>query len=167
MSKSKIVGIVALIVFTIGIVLVGDTLAGEKGKGRAVFSSIKWQQIEVGDVEGHIVAVSEGQGIFTVLEGNKFADGAAIRNVGLFDINTKSRTGTVRGYDEHTSLDGAKAYEEWEGQPLPDGRAQGRFSWVGATGRWKGVKMWGSWKSQRVTPTQWYSDREYEVEFPR
>ncbi len=37
MSKLKIVGMMALIAFAIGIFLVGDTLAGEKVKGRIVW----------------------------------------------------------------------------------------------------------------------------------
>ena len=170
MSKRRVIAstaFMAVFALVVGIVALADAVAGEKGKGRAVFNSTKWQQIEVGDVEGHIVAVCEAAGVFTVLEGDKFADGAAIRQVGLYDINTKTRTGTIRGYNEVTSLDGAKAYEEWEGQRLPDGGAQGRFAWVRATGKWEGVKFWGSWKSQRLSPTQWYSDSEWEVELPR
>ncbi len=167
MSKSKIVGMMALIAFAVSIFLVSNAVAGEKGKARAVFSNTKWQQIEVGDVEGHIVAVSEAVGVCTILEGNKFADGAVIRSVGLYDINTKSRTGTMRGYNEVTSLDGGKAYEEWEGQRLPDGTSQGRFTWVRTTGKWEGVKAWGTWKGQRVSPPLYYSDFEWEVELPR
>jgi hypothetical protein len=164
MSRFKLSAFIALITLAFAVALVGDALAGEKGKGRLVCHSVKWQQIEVGDVEGHIVAVSEAAGVFTVLEGDKFADGAAIRQVGLYDINTKSRTGTIHGYNEATSLDGAKAYEEWEGQYVPEGGAQGRFAWVRATGKWEGVKFWGTWKSTRISPTQWYSDSEWEVE---
>jgi len=55
-------------------------------------------------------------------------------------------------------------YEEWEGQLLPDGRAQGRFAWLRTTGKWAGMKLSGSWKSQMVSPGQWYSDSEWEME---
>jgi len=164
MSKFKLLAFVTLITLAFGVALVGDAVAGEKGKTRVVFHSTKWQQIEVGDVEGHIVAVNEAVGIITVLEGDKSTDGAAVRLVSLSDINTKTGTGTIRGYNEHTSREGAKGYEEWEGQLLPDGRAQGRFAWLRTTGKWAGMKVWGSWKSQMVSPGQWYSDSEWEME---
>jgi len=61
MSRFKLFAFIALIAFAFGVVLVSDALAGEKGKGRLVCHSVKWQQIEVGDVEGHIVAVSEAR----------------------------------------------------------------------------------------------------------
>ncbi len=75
----------------------------KKGKARVVFNSTKWQPIEVGDVEGHILAVNEAVGIITVLEGDKSTDGAAVRLVSLSDTNTKTGSGTIRGYNEHTS----------------------------------------------------------------
>jgi len=164
MSRYKIMALMVIFTFVIGLTLVGDALAGEKGKTRVSFHSTKWQQIEVGDVEGHVLAVNEAVGIITVLEGDKSTDGAAVRLVSLYDFNTKTGTGTVRGYNEHTSQDGAKGYEEWEGQFVPGARAEGRFAWLRATGKWAGMKVWGTWKSHGVGPGQWYSDSEWEME---
>lgn len=43
MSKSKIVGMTVLIAFAMGILLVGDVVAGEKVKGRNVWYGTKWE----------------------------------------------------------------------------------------------------------------------------
>lgn len=54
MSKSKIVGIMALIVFVMGIFLVGDAVAGERGKSvvREVYYMTTIHTLKVPDVEG-------------------------------------------------------------------------------------------------------------------
>ena len=75
MSKSKIVGMMALIIFAMGILLVGDAVAGEKFKCRTVAFTTKYQQIDVGDEDGHLVAVWEGKGIQNNREGKWFNDG--------------------------------------------------------------------------------------------
>ena len=62
MTRFKLLAFVALITLAFGVALVADALAGEKVKIRVVFHSTKWQQIEIGDVEGHIVAVNEAVG---------------------------------------------------------------------------------------------------------
>ena len=126
MTRFKLLAFVALITLAFGVALVADALAGEKVKTRVVFHSTKWQQIEIGDVEGHIVAVNEAVGIITVLEGDKSTDGAAVRLVSLSDINTKTGIGSIRGYNEATSRDGAKGYEE----SLVSGYRPNNNSWL-------------------------------------
>ncbi len=78
MSKSKIVGMMALIAFAMGILLVGDAVAGENVKARTVTHNTKCQQIDVGDEDGHVVVVGEDKGVSTNLEGKWFADGWSI-----------------------------------------------------------------------------------------
>ena len=98
MSKSKIMGVMALIAFAMGILLVGNAVAGEKFKGRTVMYGTKWEQINVGDEDGHVVAVYESKGISTNLEGKQFFDGWPIRETGVMDINLKTGVGSGHGY---------------------------------------------------------------------
>ena len=88
MSRSKVL-FIALITLAFGIAVVGDALAGEKFKARTVKQKVKWEQIEVGDQEGHIIAVAEAKGISTNMEGKWFADGWVQHYAALYDLNPK------------------------------------------------------------------------------
>ncbi len=63
MSRSKGLAFIALITLAFAVTLEGDALAGEKIKNRIVGYTVKWEQVEVGDQEGHVVAVMEAKGI--------------------------------------------------------------------------------------------------------
>jgi hypothetical protein len=69
MFRFKLVALMALVSFVLGLAAVGDALAGEKLKTRLVHYSTKWQQIEIGDRNGHIFGLSEGKGICTNMLG--------------------------------------------------------------------------------------------------
>jgi hypothetical protein len=60
MSTSKVLGIMALIAFAMGIVLVGNVLAEEKGKVafRGVYYTTTTHTLKVPDVEGHTNTLS-------------------------------------------------------------------------------------------------------------
>jgi len=65
MSKFKIVGMVTLIAFAIGIVSMGDTVAAESGKlaFRHVLYITTIHTLKVPDVEGHTNVLYEAKGI--------------------------------------------------------------------------------------------------------
>ena len=117
MSKSKIVGMTVLIAFAMGILLVGDVVAGEKVKGRNVWYGTKWEQINVPGEEKHLMGVSESKAIATTLEGKAFNDGLLWESVGLYDVDLKAETGSAHGYTVGTDRDGDKIYCRWEGRP--------------------------------------------------
>ncbi|MGD0626453.1 MAG: hypothetical protein ABSB32_17265 [Thermodesulfobacteriota bacterium] len=172
MSKSKIVGMMVLIVFAMGILLVGDVVAGEKFKGRTVTYTTKWQPIEVGDEDGHVVAVYESRGISTNLDGKRFLDGCPLRETGLVDINLKTGLGSGHGYGDWTDRDGSKNYYTWKGKLLKGGKF-GTGYWdavwtiVKGTGKFEGIKAEGTASGYFVAPGQQYNDWEVEVELPR
>ena len=60
MSCSKIISIVAVIILLFGISTIDYAAAAEKAKCKSegTFYSVKWEQIEVGDGEGHMLAVA-------------------------------------------------------------------------------------------------------------
>ena len=165
MSKSKILAIMALIAFAMGVLLVGDVVAGERVKGRAVDYVVKSEVINVPDQEGHVVGFSESKGIQTVLEGTKLFDGVVERVVGVFDMNTKTGLGSGHGYNEYTDRDGDKYFATWEWKT---GKSDSSATWriVRGTGKFEGIKGKGTWISTNVTPNQAYTDYEGEVEWP-
>jgi len=164
MPKAKIVGIMALIVFTISIILVGNTLAGEKFKGRTVKHMLKWEQINVGDEEGHVLVLFEAKGISTDLQGKSYTDGWVEHEEGLFDMNTKTGAGSCQGYSEFASKDGEKIYIKWKGTA-----ANGTWTFFKGTGRYDGIRGGGTWAPGPPSsdPGYFSSHWEGEVELPR
>jgi hypothetical protein len=166
MSKSKIVGIVALIVFATGIFLMGNAVAGEKFKGRTVIHTTKWQQVDVGDEDGHVLGVWEGREISSNSEGKPFLDGWAGRQVSICDMNTKTGLATCNGYEELTNKDGDKCYLTYTFK-AGSGGSGSVVMFVKGTGKLQGIRGKATSKSYWVTADQVYVDWEAEVELPR
>jgi hypothetical protein len=163
MSKSKIVGMIALITFAMGIFLVGEAMAGEKFKVRAVIITTKWQQIDVGDEEGHVVGVFECKGIQTNMEGKWFDDGWLDIEKGFADINVKTGAASIGIYGWLTDKDGDKIYYKGESKNFTSS------SWqiVKGTGKFEGIRGGGTAKLGSAAPDAMYADAEWDIELPR
>ena len=72
---SKIVALTALIGFVFGTAVIGNAVAGQKVKLRNVWYGTKWEQLESGYEEGHIVAINAVKGITNNMEGKALFDG--------------------------------------------------------------------------------------------
>ena len=169
MSKFKIVGMVALIAFAMGAVLVGDAVAAEKGKiaGRQVFYTTSIQTLKVPDVEGHSVMLVEAKGIYSI---EKW--GAALQYQAYTADMTKG-AGTFQGYTHTTYSDGSTTTSKFEGKSTGAGvgltgiaSAEGTFTYVKGTGRFQGIQGRGTFKSYTVAPGQSYSDVQGEYTLP-
>jgi hypothetical protein len=168
MSKSKIVAMMALIAFVMGIALVGDVVAGEKFKGRSDLNMLKWEQIKVGDEEGHVVAFYEKKGISTNLEGKQLFDGCLVRETGLLDLNLKTGVGSAQGYGDGTDKEGNKCYYTWEGKCVKAGKPwEGVWTIVKGTGKLEGITGKGTWVNYNLGGGWGYDDSEFEAELPR
>jgi hypothetical protein len=171
MSKSKIIGMMVLIAFAMGIVLVNCAVAGEKFKGRTVWYMTKWEQIGVPGEEKHLMALDEAKGISSNTEGKTFGEGTADRQVLFVDIDLKTETGSLHGYQESTDRDGNKIYYRVEGSRLKGkfwaSRWEGKSTILRGTGKYEGIKGEGTWSSYIIAPMQSYGDWEMEVELPR
>jgi len=166
MSRYKIIALMALFVFALGIAFIGDALAGEKFKIRTVFHSIKSEQIAVPGEEGHVVGVGEVKGIASVLEGNALAPGKFCHYVNSFDMNTKTGVGSSRVYGDTTDADGDIYYWLSEGKFVEGKYWKGKMTIVGGTGKYQGLQGKGTYTSHSVAPGQSYSDGEWEWEWP-
>jgi hypothetical protein len=161
MSMSKIVAMMALIAFALGILLVGDVVAGEYFKCRGVYHTTKWEQINVGDEKDHVVAVSESKGMYSNMEGKTFGEGWLGVCVGFLDISPK--TGPIgNGYVTMSDTDGNKAYLKYDQKGF-----SGEWAFFKGTGMFEGIRGKGIYF---WTPTadsmQGYVDLEGEVELP-
>ena len=168
MSRFKLFAFIALITLAFGVALVGNTLAAEKVKGRNVSHAVKWEQINVGDEDGHVVAVSEGKGITTNLEGKWLFNGWPYHDTSLYDINPKTGLGSGQGYGDQTDRDGDKVYWTWEGKMLKGGKFgtgywAGTWAFVKGTGKFEGIQGRGTFQSYDIggdTLNDWEGDVE-------
>jgi len=113
-----------------------------KCKSEGSFYSDKWEQIEVGDEEGHIIGIYEMKGIyFDELTGERLVDKA----VGFMDFNVKTGLGIVRGYGVETNSDGDKKFRSFEGKPIGKTQWKGEWDLIKCTGKLEGAKGGGTW----------------------
>ena len=164
MSWSKIFAMTAVVMFVFGIATIDCAVAGEKLKWHGATYSVKWEQIEVGDKEGHVVAVTESKQIyFNELTGERFAG----PSVNMMDINLKTGQGFLQGYGSVTDKDGDKQFRTHEGKPVGKDHWKGTWTYVKGTGKYEGIKGGGTWDQYSLWPQQQsYLEIEGEVEIP-
>jgi hypothetical protein len=162
MSKSKTIAFIGLIILAFCICKIGNAVAAEKIAGRNVKHNVKWEQIEVGDEEGHVVAVYENKGVNSRTDGKT----SAYLECGILDINHKTGVGTGNGYGTHTYKDGDKTYFIWEGKIAEKGIWKGTWAYTKGTGKFEGIKGEGTFTSYDIAPGQSYNDFEGEEELP-
>jgi hypothetical protein len=161
MSKSKIVGMMALMVFAMGIFLVGDALAGESGKiaMREVHYGTTFHVQKVPDVEDHAIFAYEGKGIAFYEKWGA----CLVTEIGTLDLIKGE--GTAQGYSHYTFPDGPTITMKWEGKI---GAAGGEGTWIHikGTGKFEGIQGEGTWKSYNLSPERWYADSEINYTLP-
>jgi hypothetical protein len=165
MSKSGRIALTVLITFAFAMVGISNVVAGVTYKGRAVKYCTKFEQIETGHVEGHIILIYEDRAIHTNLEGKSFMDGWLERECGYGEMNPKTGSGWVRCFGVITDKDGDQIHWTGEG-PLKGAVWEVPWSFVKGSGKFVGIKGKGHFTAHNPTPTQWYADWKMEVELP-
>ncbi len=161
MSKSKIVGIMALMVFAMGIFLAGDALAGEKGKvkNREIWFMPTIHTLKVPDMEGHTIHLWEAKGII-------FTENWGVCHgyvPAMSDFNTPKGEMMSQGYVQYTYPDGSTTVQKWESKP---GNPLGTWSYLKGTGKFEGIQGGGTFTFAMVAPDRWYTDIEGEYTLP-
>jgi hypothetical protein len=170
MRAIRVMAFIAAIALFMG-VAVGDALAGEKVKGQIVSHTLKWEQINVGDEDGHVVAVYEGKGITTNSEGKGYLNGFPYQETSLLDINLKTGLGSGHGYGYQTDRDGDKVYWTWEGRRLQGGKFgtgywAATWTYVKGTGKFEGIQGKGTSQGYNIGGDN-LIDFEGDVVLPR
>jgi len=137
-------------------------LRKEKFKCRTVLVRTKLERINVGDEKDHFVAVGEGKGLISNMEGKTFGEGWVAWGGYIVDFSPK--TVSDNGYGTMTDKDGHKIFWKYERMP----NAVYQWTFFKGTGKFEGVKGKGtsSWVrtvDQEVSIANW----EGEVELPR
>jgi hypothetical protein len=170
MFKFKIVGIMALIAFAIGIVLVGDSVAAEGGKMtyREVFYITTIHTLKVPDVEGHVNILYEAKGIVFY---EKW--GAALISV-INSLDLINGVGTYQGYSHTTFPDGSTQTVKFESKTTATGvgsltgmtASEGTWTYIKGTGKFEGIRGRGTFKTYTLGPGQFYVDNVGEYTLP-
>ena len=173
MSKSKIIAMIALIAFAMGIFLVGDAPAEERGKvvAREVDYVTTVQTLKVPDVEGHTIHLIEAKGI-----GFSEKWGAYLVYL-IYTVDLIKGVGTHQGYTQCTYPDGSTMNYKFEGKnkaaaiKFSAGIAgsvisEGTKTYIKGTGKFEGIQGVATYKVYAPGPGQFYSDGVGEYTLP-
>jgi hypothetical protein len=164
MFRFKIFSVITLLLFVFGIAMVDCAVAGEKVKAHGVSFVTNWNQIEVGDEDGHVLAIFEQK---TLYINDKTGEKAVGTSTNLMDINLKTGPGTLKGYGIETLPNGDKVIRMHEGKLVGKGHWKGTYSNVKGTGKHAGIKGGGTWDSYSMGQGQpSYVEVEGEMEIP-
>ena len=150
MSKSKIVGIMALIAFVMGILLVGDAVAGKEATESitlGVYSTGK--VIAFGNDYMH--GSYEGFGVFVGDTGKEMLHGATGRGVGEWQVEKGSYS--ENGGAVYTLLNGDKIYGRFFDSGKPGETPKGTTTLLGGTGKCAGIEGSGEYTMQTLVPS--------------
>jgi hypothetical protein len=168
MSKFKIVGMIVLIAFAMGIFLVSDAVAAETGKvaSRTVFYVTTFHTLKVPDVEGHAITLLEAKGI-SFSEKWRPALTSLINSLDLI-----KGVGTFQAYG-HTTFPDGSITAKFEGKTTATGGTltgmasnEGTWTYTKGTGKFEGIQGRGTFKSYILGPGQFYSEMEGEYTLP-
>ena len=139
MLKKSMILIIALLFVTTA----GPAVAGEKSKWRATSLTTETKQIEVGDVEGHVLMLTKSKQLYILPDGNKLVGVGA----NSMDINPKKKQFSLTGCGWAMDKDGDKQMRTHEGKLVGKDHWKGTWKYVGGTGKYEGIKGGGTWDS--------------------
>lgn len=164
MSWIKNITLIAFIIFVFSLSLLEFALAGEKIKLHGSSFITEWQQLEVGDTEGHVMAIFKAKQIYlNEINNEKFTSS----EVNTMDINLKTGQGSVKGYGVSEYMNGDITTRKYKGRSVGKNHWKGTWTFVKGTGKYDGVEGGGTWDSYsmgRGKPS--YIEVEGEMELP-
>ena len=164
MSWSKKIAVTSAVLFICGMLMIDCAAAGEKMSWHGTSFNTDWKQIEVGDEEGHVLAVYSAKQLYV---NNKTGEKTVSSAVNTIDINMKTGQGTVSGYGWSVDKDGDRIIRTIEGKPAGKALWSGTFKYIRGTGKYEGIKGIGTWDSYSMGQGEpAYVEVEGEVEMP-
>ena len=165
MYRTKIISLTAISIFLFVVPGLSNVVAGEKHKIKAhgVGHTVKSEQIVVGDVEGHVLMISESNAVYIDdVTGERRAD----RAVNFVDFNPNAGSVSMQGYGIEVDKDGDKVIRKHEGQAVAKGQVKGTWTVIKCTGKYEGAKGSGTWTSYMMGEGMNYIEVEGEMESP-
>jgi len=144
------------------LVFVTYSTAEEKVTMHGTVVTTKYNQLEVDDEDGHVIAVTESKQVhFNKATGEKFPQVSKV----ILDFNYKTGHGTLKSYAVMTSPSGDKIFTEGKGSPVGKGHWKGTYVYTKGTGKYEGIKGKGTWETQSLAPQISYMESEGVMEF--
>ncbi len=142
-----------VIVLSVMVVLLPGVSAAGEIAGRNVGHSQKIEMIDVGDVPGHFLGVSQSNGLAFYTKGSDNGEIATRTYTMIFDV-VKGK-GTYTGHEVKTFKDGSTLLVKFGGTQTPtDGGKRTAYEGIwevsGGTGRYAGAKGSGTFKGERI-----------------
>ncbi len=122
------------------------------------------QQVDVSDHPGHSISIMQMKCTWTKpmeVAGVQDKDGT---DSGMADLHAGA--GTSHGYYVDNMANGDKAYVHWQGKESKDG-SEGKWTYTGGTGKFKGLKGGGTYKSKRAQDGSSTVDVDGEYSLPK
>jgi hypothetical protein len=150
MSKSKIVGIAVFIAFAMGILLVGDALAGREATENLTGGFYGTSKV-VAFGENYIYGAGEAFGVWMGDTGKEMVHGASVHPVFFFQIEKGfySEPGGV----VWTLLNGDKIYLKYITSAKPGETPKGTINILGGTGKCAGIEGSGEYTMHPSVPS--------------
>ncbi|MHB8941942.1 MAG: hypothetical protein ACYC47_09070 [Desulfobacteria bacterium] len=137
---------------SVTVLLVPMSQAADEVAGRATFHTQKVETMEVGDVPGHILGVSQSPGLVFYTKGPDA--GKITTRIGTTFFDAVKGKGTMTGYTVNTFEDGSTLIYTISGTITPvDGGKKSVIEGtndVTGTGRYEGTKMKCTHKGERI-----------------
>lgn len=158
-------GLFLAMLLSVTVVLLPGVSAAEEVAGRSVTHTQKSESMEVGDVPGHFVGVSQWAGLSFYTKGPDNEEIVPRTGITIFDV-VKGK-GTMIVYEVKTFKDGSTMVTKSSGTQTPTNGGkkaafEGTWELTGGTGRYAGVKGTGTFKGGRIgdlkTGSDSYSD---------
>ncbi len=141
------------VLLAVFVVQIPEFSSAEEVAGRNIGHTQKIEMMEVGDVPGHFIGVSQANGLAFYTKGSE--NGEVIPRVWISNFDVVMGKGTFTGYEVKTFKDGSTIVVKANGTQTPiDGGKRTAFegTWevAGGTGRYAGAKGSGTFKGERV-----------------
>ena len=163
MSRLKLFSVIAILFLTFSAFTLDTALAGEKMKWHGTGITVKWEQMEVGDVEGHVVGIQKSKQIYI---NEATGEKSVSISIGLMDINPKMKKVFGHGYGVSFYQDGSKSFRSWKGHAVSKGQWKGEWTITGGTGRHEGTTGGGTWTQWALAPEGSYLEVEGDINVP-
>lgn len=165
MSMSKIVAVSIAILFVSGFAMIDSVVAGEKVKWHGTSLVTETKQIEVGDVEGHVMLLTKQKQLYI---NEATGEKTVSISVNTMDLNPAAKQFSVKGHGWSVDKDGDKIMRVHEGGPVGENHWKGTWRYVSGTGKHEGIKGGGIWDSYSLGPQMpSYMEVVGEVEMPK
>ena len=164
MTKFKIISLATAFILVFGLALIDCAVAGEKIDWQGTTLTTETKQLEVGDVEGHVLMLTRGKQLYMLPDGSKLVGDS----VSTMDLNPKMKQLSLTGYGWIVDKDGDKMMRTHEGKPAGKNHWKGTWRFTGGTGKYDGLKGGGTWDSyatQQGQPS--FLDIKGEMEIPK